>query len=377
MGHKRIFDDYLADDAVYTDKLFRRRFRMKKRLLQKILNDIENSGNEFFTQKPDACGKPGASPLQKVTAALRMLAKGVSADSLDDYVRLGESTVLRCLKEFCATIVDLYGEEYLRQPTEQDIQRLLKENEDRGFPGCLGSVDCMHWKWKNCPRAWAGQFSGKEKEPTLVLEAVASKDLWFWHCFFGLPGSLNDINVLERSPLFDDLLQGKAPPCSYSIRGTPRSMGYYLADGIYPRWPTFVQTFSQPDTPMKRLFAKKQEARRKDVERAFDVLQARWHILTRPSTLWFREDMAVIVRACVILHNMIVEDQRGDREADPVLQEEREERGAFNRPREALPNADVSTLAKNMMTLRDERAWASLRHDLIEHLWERQGRRAS
>jgi hypothetical protein len=27
----------------------------------------------------------------------------------------------------------------------------------------LGSLNCMHWKWKNCPSRWAGKFQGKEK----------------------------------------------------------------------------------------------------------------------------------------------------------------------------------------------------------------------
>ena len=35
----------------------------------------------------------------------------------------------------------------------------------------------MHWAWKNCPEGWAGQFEGKEKTPTIILEAVASKSL--------------------------------------------------------------------------------------------------------------------------------------------------------------------------------------------------------
>jgi hypothetical protein len=57
----------------------------------------------------------------------------------------------------------------------------------------------MHWKWKNCPTSWQGMYSGHYHEPTIILEAVTSYDLWIWHAFFGLPGSHNDINVLERS----------------------------------------------------------------------------------------------------------------------------------------------------------------------------------
>ena len=42
----------------------------------------------------------------------------------------------------------------------------------------LGSLDCMHWTWKNCPKAWHGQYCGKGGDATIVFEAVASEDLW-------------------------------------------------------------------------------------------------------------------------------------------------------------------------------------------------------
>jgi hypothetical protein len=51
-----------------------------------------------------------------------------------------------------------------------DLERLLEFGSKRGFPGILGSVDCMHWQWKNCLAVWAGQFQGKEKvQPILSL----------------------------------------------------------------------------------------------------------------------------------------------------------------------------------------------------------------
>ncbi|XP_047965618.1 uncharacterized protein LOC125210083 [Salvia hispanica] len=98
--------------------------------------------------------------------------------------------------------------DYFRRPTEQDLARLLYVADQRGFPGMIRSIDCMHWEWKNCPNAWAGQYTGRSSKPTIILEAVASYDLWIWHAFFGTPGSCNDINVLHRSPVFDDVLEG-------------------------------------------------------------------------------------------------------------------------------------------------------------------------
>jgi hypothetical protein len=107
-------------------------------------------------------------------------------------------------------------------------------NEARGWLGMLGSIDCMHWRWKNFPKAWHSFHCGKSRDPTIVLEAVASRDLWIWHCVFGLLGSLNDINVLHRSHLFAKLASGEAPACNYKVNGHDYTMGYYLADNIYP-----------------------------------------------------------------------------------------------------------------------------------------------
>ncbi|XP_026419845.1 uncharacterized protein LOC113315810 [Papaver somniferum] len=176
-----------------------------------------------------------------------------------------------------------FGERYLREPTPKDVQRLLAENAERGFPGMLGSVDCMQWPWKNCPVAWQGTYRGKEKHSSLVLEAVASYDLWFWHAFFGMPGSKNDLNVLAHSPLFYNMLKGVAPPCNYVINGYQYNMGYFLADGIYPKLTTIVQAFIQTlDIPNYVRLNKYQMYKRKDVERAFGVLQGKLRIFGSP-----------------------------------------------------------------------------------------------
>lgn len=66
----------------------------------------------------------------------------------------------------------------------------------------------------------------------------------------------------------------------------------------------------KPQTEKHKLYAQRQEGARKDVECAFGVLQSRFDIVNRPARLWKRNDVVNIMQACVILHNMIVEDEK-------------------------------------------------------------------
>lgn len=83
--------------------------------------------------------------------------------------------------------------------------------------------------------------------------------------------------------MFNNILEGRAPNVQYTINGTPYNMGYYLADGIYPEWATFVKTISMPQGEKNKLFAQHQESARKDVEQAFGVLQSRFAIICGPT----------------------------------------------------------------------------------------------
>ncbi|CAN7013387.1 unnamed protein product [Brassica rapa subsp. trilocularis] len=157
---------------------------MNKSLFLTIVHRLSTE-IEYFQAKEDAVGRKSLSPLQKCTAAIRQLAYGGGADIVDEYVRLGETTASKCLHLFTAGIIQLFGDHYLRRPTEEDLQRLLNKGEERGFPGIVGSIDCMHWEWKNCPTAWKGMYSRGTGKPTIVLEAVASYDLWIWSNIYG------------------------------------------------------------------------------------------------------------------------------------------------------------------------------------------------
>ncbi|XP_020262989.1 uncharacterized protein LOC109838970 [Asparagus officinalis] len=368
-GHERLFHDYFSESPVYLAKLFRRRFRMHRPLFLCILSTVETH-DSYFVQKRDAAGKIGLSSLQKVTAAMRMLAYGVSADSVDDYVRIGESTAIESLGRFTKAIVAIFGDEYLRSPTDEDTARLLAIGKQRGFPGMLGSIDYMHWRWKNCPVAYHGMYTGHNHTPTIILEAVASYDLWIWHAYFGLPGALNDINVLERSSVFSQLAEGHGPTVNYTVNGHEYTMGYYLADGIYPSWATFVKTIFLPQGNKRKHFATLQESTRKDVERAFGVLQSRFAIVRGPARSWDEKILKNIMQACIIMHNMIVEDERNDDYID-FTYDAAEEAPTISVSHERT--IDLCEFIQNHHRIRDRQTHSQLQLDLVEHLWERNG----
>jgi glutathione S-transferase len=141
-------------------------------------------------------------------------------------------------------------------------------------------------------------------------------------------------------------------------------MGYYLADGIYPSWATFVKTTPEPQGNKRKYFAKAQEAVRKDVERAFGVLQSRFAIVRGPARFGDQETLGDIMKACVIMHNMIIEDEG---EVDP---DERFQDGGDNVQPSHDQHPDLDEFIEIHRKIRDKETHHQLQQDLVEHLWQ-------
>ncbi|XP_071687612.1 uncharacterized protein [Rutidosis leptorrhynchoides] len=182
-AHNRLMKDYFVQDPKYPPEYFKRRYRISQSLLEKIIEGILSYSTrpdapEYFTyfqQRPDARGVLGVSTILKVTSAIRQLTYGDSPDLFDEYLQISERTSRESLQNFTRCIIDLYANVYMREPTEDDIRRFYHKHEElHGFPGMLGSIDCMYWAWGKCPNAWKGQFTrGNHGYPTIMLEAVA------------------------------------------------------------------------------------------------------------------------------------------------------------------------------------------------------------
>ena len=110
---------------------------------------------------------------------------------------------------------------------------------------------------------------------------------------------------------------------------------------------------------------------RKDVEHAFGVLQARVAIVRGPARFFHAETLQDIMKACVILHNMIVEDERDVNEAVELDYEQIDDNPTIQMSRE---NTNTFTeFIETHQCIRDRKIHSPLQTDLVEHLWQLQG----
>jgi hypothetical protein len=178
-GHYRLYRDYFRPTKpTFSAQKFQRRCRMSRKLSLMILNGVRVH-DDYFTARPDVARKFGFTSYQKCSVAIRMLAYGVAGDIIDEYLQMSETTLcLESMYNSCKVVIAVFRTVYLREPTVKDIARLMSINEGREFSGMIGSIDCMHWEWKNCQFAWQGQYSGHADGCTVILEAMASQNLW-------------------------------------------------------------------------------------------------------------------------------------------------------------------------------------------------------
>jgi hypothetical protein len=75
----------------------------------------------------------------------------------------------------------------------------------------------MYYEWRNCPIAWQGDFGDRDEKKSIILKAIANQNLYIWHILFGLLGSNNEVNVLDRSSLVHNMLTGVANNVSFEV----------------------------------------------------------------------------------------------------------------------------------------------------------------
>jgi hypothetical protein len=306
-----VMQDWMGPTPTFDDKQFERTFRIKRNMVDGLLGKLVNH-DPFWTTTIDSCGRQSIDPVVKFLTAMKLVCYGVSFSAFKDYYQMGESTARLCMAKLCRGIYECeeISAFYLRFPSKSDARNIVNLHKRvHGIPGMLGSLDVTKVHWANCPTAWKGQFEGKEGVPTIGLEAVADYNCWIWHSAFGFPGTMNDLNIWDRSPLFASMTDGTHNEIDipFVINGEVFQQLFYLVDGIYPLLARFVSSVKDPTNVIDQFFTKKQEAARKDVERAFGIWKKKFLSVGKSVTYHERDGIFYLVKATIVLHNMMVQ----------------------------------------------------------------------
>jgi len=143
------------------------------------------------------------------------------------------------------------------------------------------------------------------------------------------------------------------------------SQFYLLGDGIYLLWACFVQPIHEPIEEMKEHFTKCQEGAQKDVDRVFGVLQTRFEIVKNPVRQWDLGTIEDIMMACIIMHNMIIEDEQ--RLSLELFANWRLHANTMRHP------FSFRELQFGTKELENVQTHFALRNDLMKHLWKLKG----
>ena len=89
-----------------------------------------------------------------------------------------------------------------------------------------------------------------------------------------------------------------------------------------------------------------------------------------PTRFWFREDIADVMYACIILHNMIVEQEVGH------VTDWADDEGGSSSSTGTTPVArgllmDFSEVLARQTSMRSQQDHAALMNDMIEEVWKR------
>lgn len=342
---KCIIDDYLGAHPSFGPEDFKRMFRVSRGTYERI-RVVLCRIDPFFRDGIDVTKRKKISCDAKILIALKYLSYGCSVNAFRDYFQVGESTALLCVKKFIRILAHSeLRDVYCAPLTAADTKKIESmHHEVHGIRGMLGSLDCSHVVWGNCPVAYHGQYVGKEGKPTIVVEAMCDYTLYGWHAVFGYAGTLNDISIWDSSLLLQSFCDGsfENKDFPFTIGGEEFDKLYVLVDGIYPPIARFVKPLSVPIGDVEALFSLWQESKRKDAERFFGVFKIKFNFFRTPIQFGAIEEIMDAFYSCLILHNIAVlerieanDDSRecwtlydcvdpdaGDEEADPVPRRE-------------------------------------------------------
>jgi hypothetical protein len=185
-----------------------------------------------------------------------------------------------------------------------------------GIPGAVGSMDCTHVRWDMCPAEWSKYFTGKEGFPTVAYQVICDHSGFIMSCTPGFYGSCNDKTIVRFDNVINALKEGTIyGNVKWKLYTLEKVNGEYvqeeltrpfvIVDGGYHKWCVTMTASSMCSDPNFRLWQKRMESVRKDIECVFGRLKKRFQILKNAIVYHKKHEVDNVFITCCILYNML------------------------------------------------------------------------
>ena len=142
-------------------------------------------------------------------ACLRILGRGEVADTVSEVSQIPRSSLHPILDKFVKRFVEEFYDDFIKFPTGDSLKLVMDCYNKCGFPGAVGSMDCTHVTWSQCPVNLTNMCTGKEKKPTLAFNCIVDHSRKILYCSDAFFGAVNDITICHNDKLCIDLIRGK------------------------------------------------------------------------------------------------------------------------------------------------------------------------
>lgn len=247
----------------------------------------------------------------QVAVALRRLSSGESLSTIGDSFRMNQSTVSQVTWRFVEAMEER-GLHHLSWPsTETEMEEIKGKFENfRGLSNCCGAVDSTHIMM-TLPSVDAlnSVWLDREKNCSMVLQAIVDPDLRFRDIVTGWPGSMSDEQVLRSSSFFKLGEEGKRLNGGRKVlpEGTVLRE-YIIGDRGFPLLPWLLTPYegkglSNVQVEFNRRVVETQMLAKKALARLKEMWRIIQGVMWKPD----KHKLPRIILVCCILHNIVID----------------------------------------------------------------------
>lgn len=244
-----------------------------------------------------------------VLGSLHILTRNVTFDDLQDRTEISREVHRVFFNRFMKWYSDVVFPHFVKLPSLDDLAENGLEYALAGFPGCIGSVDCVHIRLWGVSANLKQMSTGKEKFPSRSFEVSVNHRGMILSATNGFYGSVNDKTIVK----FDEAMMAVRKGCydknEYAIYSKDGELiyvsgAYFICDNGYHKWPTMMEPTknSNGDGDVYD-WSEMTESLRKDVECTFGILKQEFAILKYGTRFIDLQLVNYIFKTCCAIHN--------------------------------------------------------------------------